>query len=81
MQICAVIYENVSGTKMCYFDNCERSGEMRSRNESRGLYVVPDKNLLQSSYQGVVASYDDVVIGTQSVEPRLKTSVQSHGMR
>jgi hypothetical protein len=38
-------------------------------------------NLLHSSYRGVVASYDNVVVGTRSVEPRLKTSVQSHGMR
>ena len=37
VQICAVIHENVSGTKMCYFDNCERFREMRG-NESRGVY-------------------------------------------
>jgi hypothetical protein len=24
-------YENVSGTKMCYFDNCERREEMRGQ--------------------------------------------------
>ncbi len=38
-------------------------------------------NLLHSLYRGVVASYDDVVVGTRGVEPRLKTSVQSHEMR
>jgi hypothetical protein len=38
-------------------------------------------NLLHSSYRGVVASYDDVVVGTRGVEPRLKTSVHSHGIR
>ena len=38
-------------------------------------------NLLHSSYRGVVASYDNVVVGTRGVEPCLKMSVQSHGMR
>jgi hypothetical protein len=33
VQICAVIYENVSGTKMCYFDNWERFREMRKNEE------------------------------------------------
>ena len=42
---------------------------------------VPDKNLLHSSYCGVVVLYDDVVVGIRGVEPRLKMSVQSHGMR
>ena len=42
---------------------------------------VPEKNQVHSSYRGVVASYDDVVFGTRGVEPRLKTSVHSHGMR
>ena len=37
VQICAVIYENVSGTKMCYFDNCERS-EKCGGCQSRGVY-------------------------------------------
>ena len=43
--------------------------------------MVPDVNLLHSSYRGVVASYDNVVVGIRGVEPRLKTSVQSHEMR
>jgi hypothetical protein len=38
-------------------------------------------NLVHSLYGGVVASYDDVVVGIRGVEPRLKTSVQSHGVR
>ncbi len=38
-------------------------------------------NLLHSSYRGVVASYDDVVVGIRGVGPRLKTSVLSHEMR
>ena len=42
---------------------------------------VPECNLLHSSYCGVVVSYDDVVVGTRGVEPRLKTSVLSHEMR
>jgi hypothetical protein len=42
---------------------------------------VPENNLLHYSYRGVVVSYDNVVIGIRGVEPRLKTSVQSHGMR
>jgi hypothetical protein len=42
---------------------------------------VPESDLLHSSYRGVVVSYDDVVVGIRGVEPRLKTSVQSHGMR
>ncbi len=42
---------------------------------------VPESNLLHSSYRGVVVSYDGVVVGIRGVEPRLKTSVQSHGMR
>ncbi len=64
--------------KCVIFDNCERSGEKRKK---WGQRSVPDVNLLHSSYRGVVASCDDVVIGTRGVEPRLKTSVQSHGMR
>jgi hypothetical protein len=42
---------------------------------------VPEKNLLHSSYCGVVVLYDNVAVGIQSVEPHLKTSVQSHGVR
>ncbi len=38
-------------------------------------------NLLHSSYRGVVVSHDNVVVGIRGVEPRLKTSVHSHGMR
>ncbi len=37
VQICAVKSKKVSCTKVCYFENCERSGEMR-RSESRGVY-------------------------------------------
>jgi hypothetical protein len=37
--------------------------------------------MLHSSYRGVVVSYDDVVVGILGVEPCLKTSVQSHGIR
>ncbi len=42
---------------------------------------VPEKSLLHSSYRGVVVWYDDVVVGKQGVEPCLKMSVHSHGMR
>jgi hypothetical protein len=56
--------------------NCERNEEMR-RNESRGVY----QNLLLSLNLGVVLSYDGMVVGTRGVEPCLKMSVQSHGMR
>ena len=42
---------------------------------------VPESNLLHSSYCGVVASYDDVVVGIRGVEPCLKMSVHSHGVR
>jgi hypothetical protein len=45
------------------------------------LRSVPEKNLLHSLYRAVVVSYDDVVFGIRGVEPRLKTSVHSHGMR
>jgi hypothetical protein len=38
---------------------------------------IPEKNLLHSSYCGVVVWYDNVVVGIEGVEPRLKTSVQS----
>jgi hypothetical protein len=65
--------KKVSGTKMINFDNCERSEEMR-RNESRGVY---QRRIRHSSYRGVVISYDD----RRGVEPCLKTSVHSHGMR
>ncbi len=59
-------------------DNCERSEEMRGLCESRS---VPESNLLHSSYCGVIVSYYDEVVGTRDVEPRLKRSVQSHGIR
>ncbi len=42
---------------------------------------VPEKNLLHSLYRGVVVWYDNIVVGIQGIEPCLKTSVQSHGMR
>ncbi len=42
---------------------------------------VPDENLLHSSYRGVVGLYDNIVVGIRGVDPRLKTSVQSHGMK
>jgi hypothetical protein len=43
--------------------------------------IVPENNLLHSLNCGVVISYDDVVIVLPGVEPCLKMSVQSHGMR
>jgi hypothetical protein len=42
---------------------------------------VPEKNVVHSSYCGVVVSYDGVVFGIRGVEACLKLSVQSHGMR
>ncbi len=40
-----------------------------------------ESNLLHSLYRGVVVLYDNVAVGIQGVEPCLKISVQSHGMR
>ena len=52
---------------------------------SWGSVLVPENNLLHSSYCGVVIRYNGVAVGIRGVEPRLKTSVkpsvQSHGMR
>ncbi len=42
---------------------------------------VPENNLLHSSYCGVIVLYHNKVVGIRGVEPRLKTSVKSHGMR
>ena len=77
-QICAVVTKNVRGTKVSNFDHCESVRELRGLLELRS---VPESNLLHSLYCSVIVLYDDVVIGIQGVEPRLKTSVQSHGMR
>jgi hypothetical protein len=78
VQICAVITKNVSGTKMCYFVNCERSEEMRGC-ELGGVY---QRRICYTPHiVGVVVSYNGVVIGVRGVEPRLKMSVQSHWMR
>ena len=70
--------KKVSGTKMINFDNCERSEEMKGDCELRS---VAEKYQLHPSYCGVVLWYDDVVVGIRGVEPCLKTSVLSHGMR
>ena len=45
------------------------------------LGSVPEKNLLHSLCCGVVVWYDNVLVAIRGVEPRLKRSVQSHGMR
>jgi hypothetical protein len=68
-------YSEVSGTKINILTNCERS---ERRNEGAVRWgSVPENNLLHSLYCGV----DDAVVGIQGIEPRLKMSVQSHGMR
>ena len=60
--------KNVGDTKMIFF-TIVRGAEKREGCELRS---VPGKNLLHSSYCGVVASYDNVVFGIQGVEPCLK---------
>ncbi len=62
---------------MRYFDNCERSEEMRGCE----LRSVPRKNLVHSLYCRVVISCNGLVFELQGVEPCLNRSVQSHGMR
>jgi hypothetical protein len=42
---------------------------------------VTENNLLHSLYRGVYVLYDDLVVGIRGVEPPLKTSLQSLGMR
>ena len=37
VQICAVKLEKVSCTKLCYFDNCEKSAGKQRRSESRDV--------------------------------------------
>ena len=77
VQICAVKSENVSCTKMSYFENCERSGKQR-RSESRG---VPKNTEGCSSFLRHTALYVGVGFGTTGVERRSKINAQSHGMR
>ena len=45
------------------------------------LRSVSRKNMVHSSYCRVVVLYNGMVVGIQGVEPCLKRSVQSHGMR
>ena len=71
-------YKNVSGTKNVLFWQLWEEWRNQGKCELRS---VPEKYLLHSSYRGVVVSYDDVVVGIRGVEPRLKASVHSHGMR
>jgi hypothetical protein len=63
--------KKVSGTKMINLDNCEMFREKKRS--------VPERNLLHSSYRGVVVSYDNVVVGIRGIEPCLKTGVNLMG--
>ena len=70
VQILQNVQKKVSGTKMCYFKNCEKSGKQR-RSESRSV----SRNTEEHS------SYCVVDCGTRGVEPRSKINAQAHGMR
>jgi hypothetical protein len=64
VQICAVKSEEVSCTKMSYFENCERSGKQR-RSKSRG---VPKNTDGRSLFLRRAASCVGVDFGTPGVE-------------
>ena len=80
VQICAVVTKKVSGTKMIYSDNCEKSGK---REGARGLREgsVQRNNEERSSFLRRAASCVGVGFGTTGVERRSKINAQSHGMR
>jgi hypothetical protein len=77
VQICAVKLEKVRCTKMCYFDNYEKSGKQR-RIQSRG---VPRNTEGCSLFLRRAASCVGVGFGTRGVEHRSKIHAQSHGVR